>query len=40
MGNLSNIFGHPWYWWLAIFIVMGAMLWFGKEIGETVAKKA
>jgi hypothetical protein len=39
MGNLQNIFGRPWYWWLAVFIVMGAMLWFGKEIGESVAEK-
>jgi hypothetical protein len=38
--SLSSIYGHPWYWWLAVIIVIGAMLYLGKELGEAIADKA
>ncbi len=36
---MQDIYGHPWYWWVAIIIVVGALLYLGKEIGEAVAEK-
>lgn len=38
--NMTDIYGHPWYWWLAALIVVGALLYFGREIGVAITEKA
>jgi hypothetical protein len=37
---MANIYGHPWYWWIAVIVVIGAALYLGKGLGEAVAADA
>jgi hypothetical protein len=34
------VYGHQWYWWIAVVVVIGAALYLGKGLGEAIAGEA